>query len=52
MLDELIRGFSREDFSSIIPKDGTWREKLLVIARDLLYGPVGLFVCGKVEAQA
>lgn len=44
MLNEMIGGFTRNDFSSLIPKDGTWAKKSKVIARDVMYGTVGLFV--------
>ncbi|MDE2020208.1 MAG: hypothetical protein KGJ13_07735 [Patescibacteria group bacterium] len=44
MLGDLIGGFTREDFSSFILKDGTWKGKTKIIARDVMYGTVGLFV--------
>jgi hypothetical protein len=44
MFDNLIGGFTSEDFTAFIPKNGTWKEKTKIICRDIVFGTVGLFV--------
>ncbi|MDE2020213.1 MAG: hypothetical protein KGJ13_07760 [Patescibacteria group bacterium] len=44
MFDGLIGGFTREELSSFIPRDGTWKQKTKIIIRDIVYGTIGLFV--------
>ncbi|MDE2019716.1 MAG: hypothetical protein KGJ13_05225 [Patescibacteria group bacterium] len=44
MFDDLIDAISPQTFVSFIPTTGTWAHKSKVIARDVVYGALGLFV--------